>query len=174
MYLLIRRVLLIACCAASVCLFSPAGKAEFFKPTWKSTYQTIQKDFPKARQIDQDQFVTLYVNTEKKYMLLDIREAAEFRVSHLHNAILASDANVAMAVLKHTPKDTPIIVYCSVGYRSSAVAEKLQTAGFKDVKNLKGGIFHWANNNRPVYQGKQLTNKVHPYDRYWSALLQRR
>lgn len=70
--------------------------------------------------------------------------------------------------------DRPIVVYCSVGYRSSILARKLQDKGFTNVYNLEGSIFKWANEGRPLVQGKVTVHKVHPYNAHWGHLLERK
>ena len=63
-------------------------------------------------------------------------------------------------------------MYCSVGYRSEKISEKLIAAGFTDVSNLYGGIFEWVNIGRPVYKASnQKTNRVHTYNKEWSKWL---
>ena len=47
-------------------------------------------------------------------------------------------------------RDTPIVVYCSVGYRSARVARWLGRQGFTNVRNLDGSLFAWANEGRPM------------------------
>ena len=70
--------------------------------------------------------------------------------------------------------DRSIVVYCSVGYRSSILAEKLQDMGFTKVYNLEGSIFKWDNEGRPLVQGKVTVRKVHPYNAHWGNLLERK
>ena len=41
-------------------------------------------------------------------------------------------------------KDTPYLVYCKSGGRSSDTANKMISAGFKDVTNLVGGYTAWS------------------------------
>ncbi len=65
--------------------------------------------------------------------------------------------------LKNLDKDKPVVVYCSVGYRSEKIAEKLEKEGFTQVYNLYGGIFEWVNQDNPVYNEKGKTNNIHPY-----------
>ena len=66
-------------------------------------------------------------------------------------------------------KKTPIVVYCSVGYRSEKVGEKLKAAGFLNVKNLYGSIFEWVNEGNPVVgNDNKATAKVHTYNKTWS------
>ena len=55
-------------------------------------------------------------------------------------------------------------MYCAVGYRSSAVAERLQKAGVRTVFNLEGSIFQWANEGRPLEADGHPADKVHPYN----------
>ena len=64
-----------------------------------------------------------------------------------------------------------IVTYCSVGYRSAGVAQRLRAAGFTQVYNLEGSLFRWANEGRPLYRGDTLVHQVHPYDRVWGTLL---
>ena len=42
-------------------------------------------------------------------------------------------------------RESTIVVYCSVGYRSEKIAEELDKLGFTNVSNLYGGIFEWIN-----------------------------
>jgi rhodanese-related sulfurtransferase len=41
-------------------------------------------------------------------------------------------------------------VYCHVGQRSAAVAEYLAQLGFKNAKNLLGGLDYWAQSVDPA------------------------
>jgi len=65
-----------------------------------------------------------------------------------------------------------VVVYCSVGYRSSALAEKLQRAGFTNVVNLEGSIFQWANEGRTLSRGTNVVREIHGYSRKWAQMLQ--
>ena len=70
------------------------------------------------------------------------------------------------------PKNTPIVIYCSVGYRSEKVTEKLIENGFTNVKNLYGGIFEWVNEeNLIVDQKNNKTDKIHPFNNDWGKWL---
>jgi predicted sulfurtransferase len=68
-------------------------------------------------------------------------------------------------------KNAPIVVYCSIGVRSEDIGEKLQKAGFTNVKNLYGGIFEWKNQGNPVYKNKMETDSVHTFNKQWGKLL---
>ncbi len=102
-------------------------------------------------------------------VLLDAREEGEFEVSHLEGAIRIDPSEPDLTQVPSTRAE--IVVYCSVGYRSAAVAQKLTQAGRRRVHNLEGGIFAWANGGRPVVSGGRRVSRVHPYDRVWGRLL---
>ena len=107
-------------------------------------------------------------------ILLDTRKKEEFNVSHLKNAIwVGYDTFEESKVLTRVPdKDTPIVVYCSIGVRSENVGEKLLKLGYTDVKNLYGGIFEWKNQDHNVFNNKQVaTDSVHAFDKHWGKLL---
>lgn len=102
-------------------------------------------------------------------LLVDVRSDAEFRISHLRNA-LHTDSVERVKTFASTEKRA-VVVYCAVGYRSSAFVQKLQKAGLTDVFSLDGSIFQWANEGRDLYRGNERVKEVHPYDRKWGGLL---
>ncbi|WP_027077055.1 rhodanese-like domain-containing protein [Maribacter antarcticus] len=107
-------------------------------------------------------------------ILLDTRKKEEYDISHLKNAIWVGDkAFEANLVLEQIlDKEKSIIVYCSIGVRSEDIGEKLLALGYKDVKNLYGGIFQWKNKNGAIYNNKeQPTDSVHAFSKHWGKLL---
>ena len=111
-------------------------------------------------------------NTQTPLLILDAREKNEFNTSHIKRAKFVGYDNFNIKSLNKVDKETTIVVYCSVGYRSEKVGEELKKAGFKKVMNLHGGIFDWVNNGFLVYDtsGNQ-TKKVHAYDKSWGKWL---
>lgn len=152
----------------AVLYFSPVNAQ-----TWDKIQPTIRSRFPDVRQIP-PRLVAQWMagtNGSGNCLLIDTREAPEFAVSHLRGARnCRSVAEVEAAV---PDRNARVVVYCSVGYRSSALAEKLQKAGYTNVFNLEGSIFAWANEGRPVFRGETELKpaRVHPYDRKWGQLL---
>lgn len=107
-------------------------------------------------------------------VFLDARAWREYEVSHLAGAMFAGYDDFDLARVANVPKNAPIVVYCSVGYRSEKVAEKLKAAGFTNVSNLVGGIFEWVNQGHPVVDlSGQPTENVHAYDRVWGIWLRK-
>ncbi len=108
--------------------------------------------------------------------LLDAREQEEYNVSHLKNAIYVGYTHFTMetVIAKKIAKDSPIVVYCSLGVRSEDIAEELQKAGYTNVSNLYGGIFKWKNESFPVIDSTGTpTENVHAYDKTWGKWLKK-
>ncbi len=104
--------------------------------------------------------------------LLDTRSDKEFQVSHLQGARFVDYDNFSTTIVEDLDKDKPVILYCSVGYRSEKIGERLQEMGFTEVYNLYGGIFDWKNKDNPVVNTHQNpTDSVHTYNKNWSKWL---
>ncbi len=104
-------------------------------------------------------------------VLLDVRTAAEWEVSHLPGARRVDPQASAEAAGAGLSRETPIVTYCSVGYRSAKMAQRLRAAGFTRVQNLEGSIFAWANEGRPLRHDGKRARLVHPYNAVWGRLL---
>jgi rhodanese-related sulfurtransferase len=143
--------------------------------SWAAVHAGIKFQYPRVRHITTDELAARLVSdTTVAPILLDVREPDEFKVSHLRGAFLTPKLSDALEVLREIEKNHPVVVYCSVGYRSSELAEQLQENGYGNVYNLKGSIFQWANEGRPVVADSTQVYRVHPYDNEWGSLLDRR
>src|SRR6516225_11313090 len=76
-------------------------------------------------------------------VLLDVRQDWETRLCRLENAVHIPIEEIEMRA-DELSADDEIVVYCHQGVRSAAVAEYLRQRGFKNVKNLRGGLDSWA------------------------------
>ncbi len=137
---------------------------------WPAVKQAIRAEFPTVKQIGTAELNAWLASGEAMPLLFDVRQEAEYRVSHLPGAVRV-DPGVLPALPPGVEKDTPIVTYCSVGYRSSALAARLGEQGYTEVSNLEGSIFEWANQGLPVVRDGQEVNAVHPYSRRWQRLL---
>jgi rhodanese-related sulfurtransferase len=102
-------------------------------------------------------------------ILLDVRAPAEFAQSHLHGAIRVEPGTTDLSQLQLNGR--VVVVYCSVGYRSAALMPTVRAAGARSVKNLIGGIFQWANEDRVLCDDDGRATQVHPYDAEWGRFL---
>jgi len=107
-------------------------------------------------------------------VILDTRSAEEFNVSHISGALFLDYDSFKPEGIKNIDRNSKVIVYCSVGYRSERIGEQLLKLGFKDVSNLYGGIFDWINNGKPVVNKAGITtDSVHTYNKEWSRWVKR-
>lgn len=106
-------------------------------------------------------------------LLLDTRTPAEFRVSHLAGARFVDFDSVPTAQFADLDRAQPVVVYCSVGLRSERLGERLHALGFRQVRNLYGGLFEWVNEGHPVVNTAGATADVHPYSAFWGSWLRR-
>jgi rhodanese-related sulfurtransferase len=141
--------------------------------SWAAMMRWVRNSFPTVQQMSTAE-LSVKIERRTTVLLLDARQPDEFAVSHLKNAQNINPDATTFPMLASVSKDTEIVVYCSVGYRSSALATRLLAAGFTNVKNLEGSIFKWANEGRPVFSGNRQVQRVHPFDATWGRLLNRR
>jgi len=103
------------------------------------------------------------------YTLLDARTREEYEISHIPGSEFLGYPEADPEALKNLPKDQPLVLYCSVGYRSERMAERLRKQGFSKVYNLYGSIFEWANRGYPLENAQGVrTDSLHTYNRQWS------
>lgn len=102
-------------------------------------------------------------------ILLDTRSKKEYDISHIKGAYWVGYDNFSFKDIEYIPKNKTIITYCSIGYRSEKIGEKLISKGYKSVYNMFGGIFSWGNNGYELVNNKDLiTRQIHGYDSKWS------
>ncbi len=85
--------------------------------------------------------------------LLDVREPHELEISRLEGETLIPLGELA-ARLSELDSAEEMVVFCKAGTRSARALELLVSAGFRKVKNLKGGINAWAREvdpSLPIY-----------------------
>ena len=114
------------------------------------------------------------VKGKTEILFVDAREQSEYEVSHIKDAVFVGYDNLDLSDLGKVDKNKEVVVYCSVGYRSEKVAEKLLEIGFSDVSNLYGGIFEWINQKQIVVNLKnEPTDKVHAFNKVWEIWLKK-
>lgn len=73
--------------------------------------------------------------------LLDVRQVHEHAAYNIQGHLIPLDE--LQHRMHEIPQDKPIIIYCRSGQRSGVATQMLQMHGFKDVKNLAGGMIAW-------------------------------
>ncbi len=136
---------------------------------WKGVKRWVHQSFPSIESISTADLADWLAQAAPAPVLIDARREAEYAMSHLPQAIWANTVEAIEAA--GISKESPIVLYCSVGYRSARLAQTLQAAGYS-VMNLEGSLFQWANEGRPLVADGGATHQVHPYSRLWELLLE--
>jgi rhodanese-related sulfurtransferase len=89
---------------------------------------------------------------DTRVFLLDVRTLGEYLQVRLAGARLIPIEQLP-GRLGELPKDRPILVYCTVGARSSQVFRYLAGQGYPEVYNLYGGLSAWQLRGLPVLKG---------------------
>lgn len=121
-----------------VILLTGCGKTE--QPAQK-TPQTQEKE-EAYMNITQEEAKKL-MDTEKDYIILDVRTQEEYEEKHIPGAILIPHTEIeAQAAEKLPDKDQLILVYCRSGNRSKTASEALEKLGYTRIREF-GGINTW-------------------------------
>ena len=162
-----RPLLLLGCLICFICV-PLIGKAGDFR----AVKEKLEFQYPDVRMIGVTDLHTMLAS-EQSPLLLDVRAEKEYRVSQIIGAQNVPNEDMAFAFLAdaNVPRDTLIVVYCSLGYRSADMARRLRDAGYDNVRNLKGSLFEWVDLDYPVYRGDKRVHEVHPYNFWWGRHL---
>jgi|AntRauTorckE6833_2_1112554.scaffolds.fasta_scaffold00007_11 adenylyltransferase/sulfurtransferase len=88
-------------------------------------------------------------DSDEEFFLLDVREDVEYLVSNLDGEhIPLGQLENRMKELEEK-KDEEVIVMCRSGNRSSRAVSYLESKGFENAYNLKGGMKAWASEIDP-------------------------
>lgn len=137
----------------------------------------VERDHPGVQSMIPQHFEAM-LNGREPLLVLDVREKAEFDVSHLPGAEhVDPDMSSAdfLARFGDAIAGRLVVLYCSVGVRSSRLAgvigEDAIRRGATGVYNLRGGIFAWHNYGQKLRTPGEARDVVHPYSRAWSSYL---
>jgi rhodanese-related sulfurtransferase len=124
----------------------PAGLMDFVRSA-KSCISEITPAELKAK-----------LDAKEDFLLVDVRESAEFEHGHIGSAHLVPRGIIEAAADTSYPKhyaplsgarEQQVVVYCATSGRSAMAAAVLQMMGYKNVLNLAGGITRWEAEGLP-------------------------
>ena len=88
-----------------------------------------------------------------KLVILDVRNPEEIEICRIQGSQVIPLPDLPKRLSELSLSDE-IVVHCKSGKRSLKAIEILQSAGFKNLHNLTGGILAWINDvdkNLPTY-----------------------
>ena len=131
-------------------------------------------------QVSGDSLAARLARGDSTLLVFDTRPLKEYDVSRLRDAIRVDpDLGVEEFLAAHGQglSGRDLIFYCSVGYRSSVFIQRVmsvaQERGARSVSNLRGGLFRWYNEDRPIFRDAPV-DTVHPYDAQWRRFLRKK
>ena len=83
-----------------------------------------------------------------RFVLIDVREPHEYQICNIPFAKLIPLGELPKRVNELNSADE-IVAHCKSGMRSAKAVEFLKQAGFKKVRNMKGGILAWSDKVDP-------------------------
>ena len=89
------------------------------------------------------------IDRGEKFVLIDVREPHEYQICNIPFAKLIPLGELAKRVNELDSADQ-IVAHCKSGTRSAKAIDFLKQAGFKKVKNMKGGILSWSDKVDPT------------------------
>jgi molybdopterin/thiamine biosynthesis adenylyltransferase/rhodanese-related sulfurtransferase/molybdopterin converting factor small subunit len=107
--------------------FCGLDPADMLEPSWEITPRALEEK----------------LRNGSKVVLLDVRELNEWEIAHLEGALLIPQGDLP-ARMNELDSADEIVVYCRGGTRSARAVSLLRDAGFRRLKNLRGGINAWA------------------------------
>jgi rhodanese-related sulfurtransferase len=162
--------------ALTIC-WAPALSAQ---PALTVVETAIELAHP-VRHITADTLAIRLIPDSNGTLLFDVRRLEEYETSHLADAIhIDPEISVETFLERYgaTVAGRNLVFYCSVGYRSSFLLERVQkqatAAGALSLANLRGGIFRWYNSGHTVVDQDGITDRIHPYDGIWGRLIEPR
>ena len=88
---------------------------------------------------------------QQQAVVVDLRDAAEFKSGHIVDALNIPHAKLAERVDElEKYRERPLILVCKMGQHTGAAGKLLGSKGFADVYRLSGGISEWQQQQLPL------------------------
>ena len=83
------------------------------------------------------------------FMLIDVREPHEYQIARIPGAKLIPLGELPNRLNELDP-NADIVAHCKSGGRSQKAVDLLKQNGFKNVRNMTGGILPWSDKVDPT------------------------
>ena len=87
---------------------------------------------------------------EQNLIIFDVRDLKMFAKYKIEGSIYAPKREVLYSVLDTLDKETPVFVYCQIGFSSNIASKLVAKKGFTTVYNLKNGLKSWKKEGYPT------------------------
>jgi adenylyltransferase/sulfurtransferase len=89
------------------------------------------------------------LDRQEEIFILDVRNPEEYQICHIPGSTLIPLSQLPQR-FSELDKDGEIVVHCKSGMRSLKAQQFLRDRGFRNIKNLTGGIMAWADKVDPT------------------------
>jgi sulfur-carrier protein adenylyltransferase/sulfurtransferase len=90
------------------------------------------------------------MDNKEDFQLIDVREPYEADIAQMGGELIPMGE--VMNNLDRISKTKKVIVHCRSGARSGTIVKALESQGYNNLYNLKGGILAWADQVDPSIQ----------------------
>ncbi|MEL6440875.1 MAG: rhodanese-like domain-containing protein [Cyanobacteria bacterium J06621_8] len=127
-------------------------------------YAKYARKFPKVEGITVKDLQQLQQQGQE-LILIDVRSPGERAVSYIPGAISTKEFESNLEQYRQTT----IIAYCTIGYRSGKYAQEMQQQGVK-ILNLEGSLLAWSHVQGQLINAQGATNQVHVFAPKWQLI----
>ncbi|MFN9263684.1 MAG: molybdopterin-synthase adenylyltransferase MoeB [Acidobacteriota bacterium] len=92
--------------------------------------------------------VKALIDAKENFVLIDVREPHEFQIGRIPTSTLIPLGDLPKKVAELDP-NANYVLHCKMGGRSAKGCDVLRQAGFKNVRNMTGGISAWSDQVDP-------------------------
>jgi rhodanese-related sulfurtransferase len=89
------------------------------------------------------------LTVDEQPLLVDVRSPMEYRTAHIKNAINLPLETLTQS-LDRIPKNRPVVLYCSSGYRTGMAVMTLQLLGYDNVRGFPPSLKAWEAAEEPI------------------------
>lgn len=125
----------------------------------EALYQKLARNFSEVPEITVEELQQL---PKEAVVLVDVRPLKERVVSTIPGAISTEEFEANL----HSYRQYPIVVYCTIGYRSGYYAQKMAQEDL-DIYNLRGSLLAWSHIDGKLTNRFGDTKQIHVYSKKW-------
>ena len=85
----------------------------------------------------------LKLDNKESVTLIDVREPYEYEEFNLGGKLIPLGSLMGSLNELEEYKEKEVVIYCRSGARSGAAKDTLAQLGYKNVRNLLGGVLDW-------------------------------
>ncbi len=140
--------------------------------TLEAQSESLRSEYPEFEHLRPATLAAL-LDRNADVLIIDVRRAEEFQVSHIPGAAHLDTADkISRYLAAAAPLPEVIVCYSASGVRSAELLREMPDKWPLTAANLAGGIFAWANEGRPlINEAEEETRQVHPESRFHGRFL---